>query len=93
MNNAAAEIIVRGEVQGVGFRWFAHRKAMELRLVGFVENRSDGSVEVHAEGDRGAIEALIGALHVGPRAARVENVSVAWTPPSGNYTQFQISHD
>ncbi len=93
MSIAAANIRVHGEVQGVGFRWFAHRKATELGLQGFVQNRVDGSVEVHAEGEKGNIDALIGALHVGPRAARVDDVRVAWIQPTGDFTHFEIAHD
>ncbi len=93
MSVAAAEIIIRGEVQGVGFRWFAYRKATELGVQGFVQNRADGSVGVHAEGERGTIESFIGVLRIGPRAARVEEVSVEWSEPTGKYPHFEITHD
>ncbi len=93
MNATAATIIVRGEVQGVGFRWFTHRKATEVGVLGFVQNLGDGSVEVQAEGEKSAIDALIGALQIGPRAARVDNVAVTWSTPTGKYTHFEIAHD
>lgn len=92
MATKAAEIIVQGEVQGVGFRWFVHRNATELGIRGCVRNRSDGAVEVYAEGEAAAIESLLGAVRVGPRAARVDDVSITWGTPNGNYSHFEISH-
>jgi len=53
-----ATIFVRGRVQGVGFRWWARGRALELGLVGFVRNMADGRVEICAQGPHQAIEAL-----------------------------------
>lgn len=65
---------VRGRVHGVGFRWWAHRRASALGLRGTVRNRSDGTVEVHAAGDFEMLEAFATELEVGPPLARVEGV-------------------
>jgi acylphosphatase len=65
---------VRGRVQGVGFRWFVEKHAAIIGIVGWVRNRSDGSVEVLAQGTREQIFALRAKLHEGPRAARVDDV-------------------
>jgi acylphosphatase len=82
--------IVTGIVQGVNFRWFTQRRAADLGLVGYVRNRSDGSVEFVAEGSRGALEQLLDAARVGPTAAVVENVDAHWSAPTGEYHRFEI---
>jgi acylphosphatase len=66
--------IVRGRVQGVGFRWFVEREAQALGIAGWVRNNFDGSVEVLATGTREQQSALRERLQAGPRAARVDNV-------------------
>ena len=68
--------IVSGNVQGVGFRWFVRERARALGLAGRVRNRSDGTVEVEAEGDAPAITTLIDHLRAGPSAARVSGVEL-----------------
>ena len=90
---SAADICVIGEVQGVGFRWFVLRRATELGIIGYVRNRPDGAVEIHAEGEKSAIESLIGSVRIGPRSARVEDVSVEWVRVTTRHTKFDISHD
>src|SRR3954471_10879066 len=69
-------VIVRGKVQGVGFRWFVRERARELQLAGRVCNRADGSVEVEAEGESQAVGALLEQLRVGPTGAKVSGVEV-----------------
>ena len=65
---------IRGRVQGVGFRWWTHRRASDLGLNGTVGNRPDGSVEVHAAGDIETLQAFATQLEVGPPLARVDEV-------------------
>lgn len=67
---------VRGEVQGVGFRWAAQREAERLGLVGSVRNLPDGSVEAEAQGDQAAVDRFAEWLGHGPRWARVREVAV-----------------
>jgi acylphosphatase len=87
---SALRALVRGRVQGVGFRVFAMRRARELGLKGFVRNLGDGrTVEVVAEGQKAALEALLAALHIGPPAAHVEGIDVSWTRPTGSYEGFR----
>jgi acylphosphatase len=81
---------VHGEVQGVSFRYYAQRRANGLGLTGFVRNRWDGSVEVVAEGERGAVDQLLSWLHAGPTSAHVESVDVQWGEPSGEFRQFEV---
>ena len=66
--------LVRGRVQGVGFRWFVHREAAELGLRGTVRNNHQGEVEVVAAGDPEALAELRTALHEGSRGSRVDSV-------------------
>ncbi len=65
---------VRGRVQGVGFRWYVVDTARELRLAGWVKNRSDGNLELAAAGGRDALAKLEAAVAAGPPGARVEEV-------------------
>ena len=86
-------VIVSGRVQGVGFRYFATEKANELQLTGMVRNLRNGGVEVIAEGEEGALEALVEDLKTGPISARVEQMHVVWQPYENEFTGFGISHD
>lgn len=65
---------VHGRVQGVGFRWSTTRTARNLGIAGTVRNRSDGAVEVHAEGSPDALRELEDWLREGPREARVQRI-------------------
>jgi acylphosphatase len=82
--------LVTGIVQGVNFRWFTQRRASELGLVGFVSNRSDGSVEFVAEGARETLERLLDLVRDGPASAVIENVDVQWSVATGEYYRFEI---
>ena len=69
-------ICVRGRVQGVGFRDWIAAQARSLKLVGWVRNRRDGSVEILGSGSADAVQRLIGVAHQGPPFSRVEQVEV-----------------
>jgi acylphosphatase len=81
---------VIGRVQGVGFRYFALREALELELDGWVANTPDGSVRCVVEGPRERLEILLGRLREGPAAAVVERVSEAWMPATGTLGPFAV---
>lgn len=70
----ARRYLVRGRVQGVGFRWFVEREAHILGIAGWVRNNPDSSVEVLAMGTREQLAGLRSRLREGPRAARVDHV-------------------
>jgi acylphosphatase len=76
-----AHVVVRGRVQGVGFRWFVRETAERIGVAGWVRNRPDGSVEVAADGDDAAIQLLRSALARGPSGASV--TSIDDLPPHG----------
>ena len=84
-------VVIRGRVQGVGFRYFVLRRALALGLTGWVRNRPDGSVEVDAEGDRSALEALIETLRAGPPGARVRGLEDEWSEETAGYEGFEVT--
>jgi acylphosphatase len=80
---ARLHAFVRGDVQGVGFRYFVQRRAEEMGLAGWVRNRPDGSVELVAEGDRAALGRLLELAGRGPGMADVDRVDVEWEEETG----------
>lgn len=66
---------VEGRVQGVGFRWFVHREAAELKLLGWVRNTQSGAVEVVAAGTTEQLSRLRAVLEKGSRGSRVDNIA------------------
>ncbi|HEV8305707.1 MAG TPA: acylphosphatase [Gemmatimonadales bacterium] len=78
---SARRWIVRGRVQGVGFRWFVYREADRLGLGGFARNLPDGSVEVVSEGPEESLEVLERLLERGPAMARVDALERFEVPP------------
>ena len=86
----ARRYIVRGRVQGVGFRWFVEREAHILGVAGWVRNNHDGSVEVLAQGTRDQLSGLHSRLREGPRAARVDSVEVSDDSTATGLTSFRI---
>ena len=86
----AKQFLVRGRVQGVGFRWFVEREAKTLGISGWVRNNSDGSVEVLASGTQEQLSGLRSRLRQGPRASRVDNVEEAEAKPVAGLNTFRI---
>jgi acylphosphatase len=87
---AARRFIISGEVQGVGFRFFAQRVAAQHQVTGYVRNLEDGRVETLAEGTPEGIEGFKHDIAAGPRHARVEHVEEISVEPTGRYPQFRI---
>ncbi|MDX2355647.1 acylphosphatase [Dietzia sp. PP-33] len=79
---------VHGHVQGVGFRWWTRSRALELGLVGYAANKTDGRVHVVAEGSRRACAELVDLLRGGGSPGRVELVVDAWEPARGGLSGF-----
>ena len=89
---ASLRVVVRGRVQGVGFRDFVYMRARFLGLRGYVRNLPDmRSLEVVAEGERAALEQLLDHLREGPRGARVDGLDVTWGELSGRHTTFGVA--
>jgi len=85
-----AEIIVEGDVQGVGFRYYARRAARSLGIVGYVENLEDGNVKIICESPREKIEELIQRLEAAQPPIKVEKISLTYTEATGQFKSFKI---
>jgi len=86
----AVRVLVKGRVQGVGYRFFASQEARRFGLTGQVHNLPDGSVEAEAEGPIAQLERWVAALRKGPSLAHVTRLQAEWLPPSGRFTTFDI---
>jgi len=86
----AVKIIVSGEVQGVGFRYFIARAAESLNITGYAKNLWSGEVEIFGEGDRKSLEELMTKAKEGPRHARVDSCKVEWLESKNKYDIFEI---
>ncbi len=85
----AYTITVHGVVQGVGFRYYTKQKAIELSLLGSVENQSDGSVYIQVEGPSEPLMSFVTWCHQGPATARVEKLEYSPCPPQ-SFSSFEI---
>ena len=84
--------IITGRVQGVSYRASTATEARLLGVVGWVKNRSDGAVELEAEGETAKIAALLAWCEKGPPTARVSHVAVEELTPARTDTAFVIAH-
>lgn len=82
--------LLRGDVQGVGFRWSARGRARDLGLTGYVRNLSDGRVELVAEGSANTLEALKRFCYRGPHGAVASDIVVAEEDATGEFSTFEI---
>ena len=89
-NRVARKFLIRGDVQGVGYRFFAQRAAARHQVVGYVRNMSDGSVESLAEGTPASVEAFKHDLVTGPQWAAVSKVEELVLEPSNLFASFRI---
>jgi acylphosphatase len=88
----AVVFCVTGRVQGVGYRYFALRRAGDLGLVGAVRNLPDGSVEVKAGGSPAELARLQDYLRRGPAAAQVTGVTARTLDPAPRWSRFEITY-
>ena len=84
------KLIISGQVQAVGFRYFVERMAQKLGLVGYVKNRDDNKVEVLVEGEEEKLKRLLGLCQKGPVLAKVEEVKKRWMNFKGEFDEFEI---
>ena len=82
--------LISGDVQGVGYRFFAQRAAARHQVAGYVRNLADGRVEVLAEGTPAGVEGFKHDLAAGPASARVDQVEELNLEPTGSYSSFRI---
>ena len=88
-----AHVFISGKVQGVFFRATTKEMAERYGVKGWVRNLRDGRVEAVFEGDEEAVKRLIEWCHVGPPAARVDNVEVEYEEYKGEFEDFRIRYD
>jgi acylphosphatase len=86
----ARKFLIRGEVQGVGYRFFVQRAAARHQVVGYVRNCPDGTVEAFAEGPASNVDAFKDDLVTGPEGAVVDQVEEIVLEPTGTYSAFRI---
>jgi acylphosphatase len=89
---AARRFIIDGEVQGVGYRFFALRAAARHQVLGTVRNLPDGEVEVIAEGSLSSLEEFKKDLATGPQFSEVTSLEEFDIPVTGRYRDFRIDH-
>lgn len=87
---ARVRLIIRGRVQGVGFRFSALDEAKDLALAGWVRNLAGGEVEIVAEGRREKLRMLVAWAHRGPSSAHVADVREEWLDFTGEFAEFRI---
>ena len=85
-----ARIIVKGLVQGVGYRYFCRKKAGEFGIYGYVKNLYNGDVELEVEGEKNMTEDFIKELKIGPFNATVKKILVEEVPFKNKYDEFRI---
>ena len=86
------EILAKGLVQGVGFRWYVMKNAQQLGLEGYTKNLMSGEVYTVAEGKTAALEELFKKIKVGPMHADVRDASIKWSNTKNEFTRFEIRH-
>ena len=91
MESDRIHALVRGAVQGVGFRYFVLNAARAAGLAGFVKNLRDGSVEIVAEGPREKLERFARDISEGPRRGLVRDVQLRWTESTGEFESFEVA--
>ena len=82
--------IIKGQVQGVGFRFFVRQQAQIIGAVGWVRNLANGDVEVMAEAARPALEKLLIALLEGPPGSQVSDIQSEWRGATGEFSGFAV---
>lgn len=90
MTLVARKFLIKGEVQGVGYRFFAQRAAAKHQVSGYVKNCPDGTVEALAEGPAESVEAFKHDLATGPQWAVVDQLEEINVDPTGRYSGFRI---
>jgi acylphosphatase len=86
----ARRLLVSGEVQGVGFRYFTQRSAAKHQVRGYVRNLPDGRVEAWVQGNEKAVAEFIRDVAAGPRFSRVTDIEELVVEPTNEYSTFRI---
>ncbi len=84
------KITISGIVQGVGYRYFCYKKAMEYGIKGYVRNLHNGNVEVVASGEDNLVGDFVKELNTGPRFSSVKAIKIEESEPKKEYSGFTI---
>jgi acylphosphatase len=87
-----AEILINGLVQGVGFRYYISRNAVQLGLKGFTKNLFSGEVLTVVEGSKPNVEELYKKIIIGPSHSSVRKYNIIWQEPKNEFENFEIRH-
>ena len=82
--------VIKGKVQGVGYRVFAMQSARHHGVRGWVRNREDGTVELHAEGDELVLTEFLTDLYRGPIMGHVADIDIVWSTAEQTHSGFEI---
>lgn len=88
----AIHVVIKGRVQGVGFRWFAIQNARKYGVTGYVKNLVSGDVEILAEGEEEQLEEFISLMKKGPPFSNVVDVNTQRKEVSGQYSEFIVEY-
>ncbi|MEE8168793.1 MAG: acylphosphatase [Candidatus Hydrothermarchaeales archaeon] len=89
---ARAHVFISGRVQGVFFRANTREKAIQLGITGWVRNMWDGRVEAVFEGEKEALERMLGWCKDGPPYASVDDLQVQWDEYQGEFETFEVRY-
>lgn len=89
-NLKTVHIIIKGMVQGVGFRYYIRSLAHSLGVPGFVKNLSDGTVEIEMEGEQKKLKEILERIHTGEMSGYVSDMDIVWLPFKNKYDDFSI---
>ncbi|AGB41455.1 acylphosphatase [Halobacteroides halobius DSM 5150] len=92
MSNKAIKAVIEGRLQGVGYRASTQQQATKLNIKGYVRNSDGNEIEVIAQGEEENLEKFIQFLKEGTTRSEVEDVSVEWVEPEGDYFRFSINY-
>jgi acylphosphatase len=87
---ARVRVLVKGRVQNVGFRAFVEHSARQLGVMGWVRNVGYDAVEAVVEGERPILDHFVETLKTGPRGSQVDESTVEWQDPTGEFTYFGV---
>lgn len=87
---AEIQCVVSGKVQRVGYRDFVQRAALELGVVGYVENNTNGTVTVLAQGTPDTLKLFVSELHTGSPLSEVAAVGIDWQTPEKQFIDFVV---
>lgn len=88
-----AHIMIRGFVQGVGYRKWARKEAQKMGITGWIRNLPDGSVEALLQGPKETVGILLATYKKGSFLSEIEEVDVVWEQQKETFSDFSIRHD